>query len=66
MRWRAAYYPAAALIVLPFLVYFAIPTYNMDSPELGGVPFFYWWQTLWLVISAGLFAGAAWIIESGG
>ncbi len=50
---------AAVLIVIPFIVYFAIPTYNMVNPEWGGVPFFWWYQTVWLALSAVLFFFAA-------
>ena len=50
---------AAVLIVIPFFVYFAIPTYNMVNPEWGGVPFFWWYQTVWLALSAVLFFFAA-------
>ncbi|MFP3287604.1 MAG: DUF3311 domain-containing protein [Acidilobus sp.] len=41
------------------------PAYNYASPELLGVPFFYWFQTLWLAISAVLFTAAAVIWERG-
>jgi hypothetical protein len=50
---------AAILIIIPFIVYFAIPTYNMVNPEWGGVPFFWWYQTVWLALSAVLFFFAA-------
>ena len=50
---------AAILIIIPFAAYFAIPTYNMVNPEWGGVPFFWWYQTIWLGISALLFFLAA-------
>jgi hypothetical protein len=50
---------AAVLILIPFVVYFAIPTYNVVNPEWGGVPFFWWYQTVWLAISALLFYLAA-------
>lgn len=53
---------AAVLILTPFLVYFAIPTYNSIQPTLGGLSFFYWYQTLWLGISAALFFAAAVLI----
>ena len=49
----------AILIAIPFIVYFAVPTYNMVNPTLGGVPFFWWYQVLWLAISAALFFAAA-------
>ena len=50
---------AAILIVIPFIVFFAIPTYNVVNPEWGGVPFFWWYQTVWLGLSAVLFFFAA-------
>ncbi len=56
------YIGAGILLVIPFIVYFAIPTYNKVQPELGSLPFFYWYQTLWLAISTILFSIAALII----
>ncbi|QXJ34742.1 DUF3311 domain-containing protein [Saccharolobus shibatae] len=50
---------AGILLLIPFIVYFAIPTYNKVEPDLGGLPFFYWYQTLWLAISTILFSIAA-------
>ena len=50
---------AGVLVVIPFIAYFAIPTYNVVNPEWGGVPFFWWYQTVWLVVSAALFYAAA-------
>ena len=32
------------------------PFYNKVNPEWHGIPFFYWYQLLWVVISAGLTA----------
>ncbi len=49
------------LILIPFIVYFLYPTYNKVEPRLGGLSFFYWYQTLWLVISSVLFGIAAYI-----
>ncbi|PYB68897.1 MULTISPECIES: DUF3311 domain-containing protein [unclassified Thermoplasma] len=57
------YLIAGILIVIPFIVYFAIPTYNRVNPEIGGLTFFYWYQTLWLGISALLFGIAAYILD---
>jgi hypothetical protein len=33
-----------------------VPSYNSIEPSLGGVPFFYWYQLLWVFISAILIA----------
>ncbi len=51
--WRKVV--AAVLFIIPWIVYLLLPTYNTVSPELGGVPFFYWYQTLWLFITAILY-----------
>jgi hypothetical protein len=29
-----------------------VPFYNQSTPELGGFPFFYWYQLLWIPIVA--------------
>ncbi|WP_353712216.1 DUF3311 domain-containing protein [Arthrobacter sp. K5] len=29
-------------------------TYSFNAPALGGMPFFYWYQLLWVPISAAL------------
>ena len=50
---------AAILILIPFVVFFAIPSYNTVNPEWGGVPFFWWYQTVWLGLSAVMFFFAA-------
>jgi len=48
--WRRI--TAGILLLVPWVFYMVYPAYNMAKPELGGVPFFYWFQTLWLVITA--------------
>ncbi|AKA72707.1 DUF3311 domain-containing protein [Saccharolobus solfataricus] len=53
---------AGILLIIPFIAYFAIPTYNKVEPDLGGLPFFYWYQTLWLALSTILFSIAALIL----
>jgi hypothetical protein len=29
-----------------------VPFYNRIEPEIGGVPFFYWYQLVWIVLGA--------------
>jgi hypothetical protein len=45
---------------LLFLVQFAValwpPLYNKIDPTLAGIPFFYWFQLLWVLVSAALTA----------
>ncbi len=46
-------------------IFYLIPTYNTAQPTLGGVPFFYWFQTLWLLISSILFIIAVLLLYPG-
>jgi hypothetical protein len=44
------------LLVIPFVGTLWPPFYNSVDPELGGIPFFYWYQFLWIAIGAALTA----------
>jgi len=55
MQIKSKYIIMALLILIPSIVDLAVPIYNRDSPELFGIPFFYWFQTLWLLPAAGFY-----------
>ena len=40
------------LLVAPFIAMFWVSSYNSLEPNWGGVPFFYWYQLLWIPIGA--------------
>jgi predicted membrane protein len=42
----------AVAIIMPLLV----PMYARHDPVLWGIPFFYWYQLLWVFIASGLLA----------
>jgi Protein of unknown function (DUF3311) len=46
-RGRGAYW----LFLLPFVGTFFPWIYNTDSPELFGIPFFYWYQMAWVPLT---------------
>ena len=51
------------LLILPFIALLWPGFYNFRSPEFIGIPFFYWYQLLWIIITAVItaivyFAGA--------
>ena len=52
---------------LLFVVQFAValwpPFYNKAEPELLGIPFFYWFQLLWVIVSAVLTAIVYFAVE---
>jgi Protein of unknown function (DUF3311) len=43
---------ARLLLLIPFVVVLWVPFYHSVEPNWGGVPFFYWYQLLWIVVSA--------------
>ena len=40
------------LLVIPWIAMIWVPSYNKIDPQLWGFPFFYWYQLLWVLISA--------------
>ncbi len=50
---------AGILTFIPFLFLIMVSTYVKTQPEIGGLPFFYWYQMLWLFLAALLFFIAA-------
>jgi hypothetical protein len=46
------------LLVVPFLGLLVPQVYNDTSPELGGIPFFYWYQLAWVPLSVAI----TWIV----
>jgi hypothetical protein len=40
------------LLFLPYIAVLWPPFYNRLMPEFAGVPFFYWYQMLWIAIGA--------------
>jgi hypothetical protein len=55
----------AVLLIAPFVVYLAVPSYARVKPRLAGFPFFYWWQLLWVIITA-VFIGVAYLLTRQG
>lgn len=55
MRFRDApvsYLISAVLLLSAFVALLWVPSYAHLTPTLGGLPFFYWYSMLWLVINA--------------
>ncbi|MGW6915138.1 DUF3311 domain-containing protein [Kitasatospora sp. NPDC054939] len=52
---------AALALLVPIVAVLWVGSYNKTEPELGGVPFFYWYQLLWVPVSAG-FTVAAYLL----
>lgn len=50
MRRRGWY----LLLVLPFVGTLIPPLYNRAAPAFMGLPFFYWYQLAWVIVTAAL------------
>lgn len=50
---RAGWY---TLLVLQWVLALCVPFYNTSEPALAGVPFFYWYQLLMVLVCAALTA----------
>ncbi|HEU0027228.1 MAG TPA: DUF3311 domain-containing protein [Ktedonobacterales bacterium] len=46
MRWLYV------LLIIPFIATLWIPFYGGTEPSLAGIPYFYWYQFLWVIITA--------------
>ena len=42
--------PLHLLLLIPYAAMMWVPSYNRIEPELAGIPFFYWYQMLWIVL----------------
>lgn len=40
------------LLLLPFIIMLWPPFYNKVDPTFIGLPFFYWYQLLWVLLAA--------------
>jgi len=47
---------ARLLLIVPFVSMLWVSSYNSAEPMLAGIPFFYWYQLLWILIGAVLIA----------
>ena len=40
------------LLLPPYIAMFLVSSYNKAEPAWAGIPFFYWYQLLWILIGA--------------
>jgi hypothetical protein len=46
---RRKFHPVYLCLALPFIADLWPPFFNRVNPELFGIPFFYWWQSAWVL-----------------
>jgi hypothetical protein len=49
---RRRFRPIHLLLLIPYFAMLWVPSYNRVFPMLAGIPFFYWYQMLWIVLGA--------------
>ncbi|HSU45348.1 MAG TPA: DUF3311 domain-containing protein [Arthrobacter sp.] len=60
---RPAPYIGAGILLAAAILFPLLPQlYSFDAPRLGGMPFFYWYQLLWVPVSAILTGTAYWLV----
>ncbi|MEO8737527.1 MAG: DUF3311 domain-containing protein [Edaphobacter sp.] len=52
------------LLLLPYIALLSPATYARETPQLFGFPFFYWYQFLWVFLSASLTGIVYWRTRS--
>ncbi|WP_354642272.1 DUF3311 domain-containing protein [Kitasatospora camelliae] len=49
---------AGLCLAVPIVAMLWVSSYSKADPEIGGMPFFYWYQLLWVPVSAVFTLGA--------
>jgi len=60
-RRRWSWWYLLLIVQVPAVLW--VPYYDKAEPALGGIPFFYWWQLLMILIGAALTAVAYFATE---
>jgi len=45
---------AGVCLLVPIVALMWVASYNQETPRLGGIPFFFWYQFLWVFITSAL------------
>jgi hypothetical protein len=56
------YIIAGVLLAIAIVVPLFVPGYSFDNPRLAGMPFFYWYQMMWIPITACLVGISYWVV----
>ncbi|MFR9796479.1 DUF3311 domain-containing protein [Streptomyces sp. MS06] len=48
-------------LVAPFVAMLWVGSYTRTDPSFVGIPFFYWYQMLWVVVATALTVAAYWL-----
>ena len=51
-KGRSGFRSIHLLLLIPFAAMMWVPFYNRALPAIAGIPFFYWYQLLWIPLGA--------------
>lgn len=54
---------AAFCVIVPFVAVLGVPIFDKDKPEVAGFPFFFWWQLVWVAVTAALMGLAYFVVR---
>lgn len=54
-RWARIFF------LIPFIAVLWVPFYNRTDPMLFGIPFFYWYQLIWILLTAVIISAVYWL-----
>jgi len=50
------------LLTIAIVVPLFVPAYSVDEPRWVGMPFFYWYQMMWIPITSALVGVSYWLV----
>jgi len=56
------YITAGFLLGIAIVFPLYVPAYSADEPRLAGMPFFYWYQMMWIPITSALVGISYWLV----
>lgn len=51
------------LLLIPFIATLIPQFYNSTTPDFAGIPFFYWYQLLWIILT-GVLMGIVYVLKA--
>jgi len=57
------YIISGVLLAIAIVVPLYVPAYSFDQPRLAGMPFFYWYQMMWIPVTACLVGISYWLVS---
>ncbi len=49
---KRKFHPVYLILALPYIAILWVPFYNRALPDLFGIPFFYWYQMVWIILGS--------------